>query len=106
MSEKYKIPTTDKEIYDLVKDKVLDSFKKRGLKVLCIMGWSELMSKPFIIQSSMDIHDDARLMALYNIAIMDYLKHISEELEDICVYHEVGAKIIENLENSIREVLE
>ena len=64
------------------------------------------MGKPFLIQSCMDIHDEGILMALYNIAIMDFLKHISEELEDICVYHEVGAKIIENLENSIRAVYE
>ena len=73
MTDKYKIPTSQKEIQEIITDKVFDSMKKRGLKVYAVIGWSELLGQPFILQNVPEWADFPRLCSLYPVAIQDTL---------------------------------
>lgn len=78
VSDKYTIPTSQKEIKEIIADKVLEPLKKRGLKIYGVYGWSEVMGAPFIIQNAPDYYDLPRMVAQYPAAIQDTLQVIVE----------------------------
>lgn len=78
MSDKYVIPTSQKEIKAVIVDKVLEPLKKRGLKIYGVYGWSEVMGAPFVIQNAPNYYDLARMVAQYPAAIQDTLQVIVE----------------------------
>lgn len=58
MSDKYKIPTNDKEICEIICDKVVNPFKNRGLKMYFIGGYGTLVDHRFAYMHHLYTYDD------------------------------------------------
>lgn len=75
MSDKYKIPTNDKEIYEIICDKVVNPFKNRGLKMYFIGGYGTLVDHHFAYMHHLYTYDD------YNYTV-NALQDLCEDLLD------------------------
>lgn len=76
MSDRYTIPTSRNEIRELILDKVVEPFKKRGLKMFFIAGYSTMLDDRFVFMNHLYTYDDYNGTA---ISLEDLVENLLEK---------------------------